>query len=287
MSGEQTKRLFAAAWQHEAAATIQRQLKGWRVSTGKSAPNVGWRSNRELEMRNARLLAENRELKQANVALRDINERYNPTKIEAERTKAAEAQRLLQFELGKVRDELQAAKASAALEASKAQAKLQQTQDTLRQAQEDRAAYQWQQRSLRSTAAQQGNGGGNASKSVAVLVDKAVAALQPNRFRPAAGRHGGADWPTEWRLEPWFKSLEMEKVLARAVRRAKGSNSAPPLAERAGHAQPLTPRPPPRPPGSLPEPSRARASSARRAASSCKRPSPTPAPRTPPAATAL
>ena len=124
MSGEQTKRLFAAAWQHEAAATIQRQLKGWRVSTGKSAPNVGWRSNRELEMRNARLLAENRELKQANVALRDINERYNPTKIEAERTKAAEAQRLLQFELGKVRDELQAAKASAALEASKAQAKL-------------------------------------------------------------------------------------------------------------------------------------------------------------------
>ena len=62
--------LFAAAWQHEAAAAIQRQMRGCRATTAKGRPTTGWRSNQEAEMRNARLLQDNRDLKAANAELK-------------------------------------------------------------------------------------------------------------------------------------------------------------------------------------------------------------------------
>ena len=69
-SASETKMLFAAAWQHEAAAAIQRQMRGCRATTAKGRPTTGWRSNQEAEMRNARLLQDNRDLKAANAELK-------------------------------------------------------------------------------------------------------------------------------------------------------------------------------------------------------------------------
>ena len=69
-SASETKKLFAAAWQHEAAEAIQRQMRGWRATTGKGRPTTGWRTNQEVEMRNARLLQETRDLKAANAELK-------------------------------------------------------------------------------------------------------------------------------------------------------------------------------------------------------------------------
>jgi hypothetical protein len=68
-SASETRMLFAAAWQHEAAAAIQRQMRGYRATTAKGRPTTGWRSNEEAEMRNARLLQDNRDLKAANAEL--------------------------------------------------------------------------------------------------------------------------------------------------------------------------------------------------------------------------
>ena len=62
--------MFAAAWQHEEAAAIQRQMRGWRATTGNGRPKTGWRTNQEVEMRNARLLQETRDLKAANAELK-------------------------------------------------------------------------------------------------------------------------------------------------------------------------------------------------------------------------
>ena len=37
-----TKTFLAAAWQHEAAAAIQRQIRGWRANSGMGQPTFGW-----------------------------------------------------------------------------------------------------------------------------------------------------------------------------------------------------------------------------------------------------
>lgn len=68
-SASETRMLFAAAWQHEAAAAIQRQMRGYRATSAKGRPTTGWRSNQEAEMRNARLLHDNRDLKATNAEL--------------------------------------------------------------------------------------------------------------------------------------------------------------------------------------------------------------------------
>ena len=62
--------LHAAAWQHEAAAAIQRQMRGYRATPAESHPTTGWRSSPEAEVRNARLVQDNRDLKAANEELR-------------------------------------------------------------------------------------------------------------------------------------------------------------------------------------------------------------------------
>ena len=61
--------VHAAAWQHEAAAAIQRQMRGYRATTAEGHPTTGWRSSPEAEVRNARLVQDNRDLKAANVLL--------------------------------------------------------------------------------------------------------------------------------------------------------------------------------------------------------------------------
>ena len=76
-SASETRMLFAAAWQHEAAAAIQRQMRGCRAATAKGRPTTGWRSNQEAEMRNEadmsgfvdKMLQDNRDLKATNAEL--------------------------------------------------------------------------------------------------------------------------------------------------------------------------------------------------------------------------
>ena len=130
--------MFAAAWQHEAAAAIQRQMRGYRATTAEGHPATGWRSSQEAEVRNARVVQDNRDLKAANEELRTklqtelqrahMSSKCEPEKMEAELRAAAERARRLELELEAARTaraELMAGQAASEREVQQLRTELQ------------------------------------------------------------------------------------------------------------------------------------------------------------------
>ena len=140
--------LHAAAWQHEAAAAIQRQMRGYRATPAEGHPTTGWRSSPEAEVRNARLVQDNRDLKAANEELRTklqtelqrahMSSKCEPEKMEAELRAAAERARRLELELEAAR----AARAELMAGQAASERKVQQLRTELQVAEERLGAWQ-------------------------------------------------------------------------------------------------------------------------------------------------
>ena len=260
--------LFTAAWHHEAAAVIQRQVRGWRSSSRQ--PGTGWRSNQELEMRNARLVKENREL-------RAVNATYNPEAVDAAkralkhehetalterdalRSGGSSRVRKLEAELSTLQDELDEHRAAAqGVESEVVELRLR-----LKEADADATVNRAEITRLRfrvGTGRSHSHAGAAAGGSLVEQAAKAAhdslpsapapsraAALRASMSLEASSASGGDDSGAAgglargdndvaegtWRLEGWLKSLDLSQVVAKAFLPALHKRSKDPRLERA------------------------------------------------------